>query len=172
MFTKDLDIKYQASSISTGRCTKRGLRLWSRGRFLSTLVGHAPVELSRLINQLLKADAGNIYVEIIEKQKREVRLVVSAKFSARAKYFQTTVFNSGIENEGAFRKCWTLIKLLKNYLGAYLCGAFKKCWAFNRIITINCLLMLLLLLQILQPFLNLTHQQYCINYKTLLNQKF
>ena len=100
MFTKDLDIKYQASSISTGRCTKRGLRLWSRGRFLSTLVGHAPVELSRLINQLLKADAGNIiYVEIIEKQKREVRLVVSAKFSARTKYFQTTVFNSGVETQ-------------------------------------------------------------------------
>ena len=93
-----MDIINQVSSISTGRCTKRGLRLRLRGRFLSTLVGHAPVDLSSLINQLFKADAGNIiYLEIIEKQIREVRLVVSAKFSARTKYFQTTDFNSGIE---------------------------------------------------------------------------
>ena len=43
-----------------------------------------PVELSKLLNQFLKADKGNrIYVEITGKRKREIGLVVPAKFSAR-----------------------------------------------------------------------------------------
>ena len=53
------------------------------------LVGHAPVESSRLLKQFLKADLGNsIYVEIIEKRKREVGLVMLAKFSAPIKCSQ------------------------------------------------------------------------------------
>ena len=55
-----------------------------------SLVGHAPVELSKLLNEFLKADTRNcIYVEVIGKQKREVGLVVSAKFPARTKCSRT-----------------------------------------------------------------------------------
>ena len=54
------------------------------------LVGHAPVELSRILNQYLKADEGSsIYVEVTGKRKREVGLVVPAKFSARTKSMRT-----------------------------------------------------------------------------------
>ena len=54
------------------------------------LVGHAPVELSRLLNHFLKAHVGNsIYVEVTGKRKREVGLVVPAKFSARTKSTRT-----------------------------------------------------------------------------------
>ena len=54
------------------------------------LEGHAPVELASLLNQFLKADVGNsIYVKIIGKQKREVRLVVPANFSTCTKCSQT-----------------------------------------------------------------------------------
>ena len=62
-----------------------------------SLVGHKPVELSKLLNQFLKADTGNciyvevicIYVEVIGKRKREVGLVVPAKFSAHTKCSHT-----------------------------------------------------------------------------------
>ena len=55
-----------------------------------SLVGHVLVELSKLLNHFLKADRGNcIYVEVIGKRKREVGLVVPAKFSARIKCSQT-----------------------------------------------------------------------------------
>ena len=55
-----------------------------------SLVGHVPVELSKLLNRFLKADTGNcIYVEVIGKRKREVGLVVPAKFSARTKCSRT-----------------------------------------------------------------------------------
>ena len=55
-----------------------------------TLVGHAPVELSKLLNQFLKADTGNgIYVEITGKRKQEVGLVVPAKFSAKTNCSRT-----------------------------------------------------------------------------------
>ena len=51
-----------------------------------SLVVHVPVELSKLLNQFLKADTGNcIYVEVIGKRKWEVEHVVPAKFSARTK---------------------------------------------------------------------------------------
>lgn len=54
------------------------------------LVGHVPVELSKQLNQFLKADTRNcIYVEVIGKRKREVGLVVPAKFSARTKCSRT-----------------------------------------------------------------------------------
>ena len=54
------------------------------------LVGHAPVELSRLLNHFLKAHVGNsIYVEVTGKRKREVGLVVPAKFSPRTKSTRT-----------------------------------------------------------------------------------
>ena len=55
-----------------------------------SLVGHVPVELSKLLNQFLKADTGNcIYIEVIGKRKREVGLVVPAKLSARTKFSRT-----------------------------------------------------------------------------------
>ena len=55
-----------------------------------TLVGHVPVELSKLLNQFWKAGTGNgIYVEITGKRKREVGLVVPAKFSARTNCSRT-----------------------------------------------------------------------------------
>ena len=51
-----------------------------------SLVGHVPVELSKLLNRFLKADTGNyIYVEAIGKRKREVGPVVPAKFSSHTK---------------------------------------------------------------------------------------
>ena len=53
-------------------------------------VGHVPVDISKLLNQFLKADTGNcIYVEVIGKRKREVGLLVPAKFSARTKCSRT-----------------------------------------------------------------------------------
>ena len=55
-----------------------------------TPVGHVPVELSKLLNQFLKAGTGNgIYVEITGKRKREDGLVVPAKFSARTNCSRT-----------------------------------------------------------------------------------
>ena len=47
------------------------------------LVGHAPVEFSSLLYHFLQASAENcINVEVIEKRKREVGLVVPAKYNA------------------------------------------------------------------------------------------
>ena len=55
-----------------------------------SLVGHVPRELSKLLNQILKADTGNcIYAEVIGKRKWEVGLVVQAKLSAGTKYSRT-----------------------------------------------------------------------------------
>ena len=50
------------------------------------LVGHVPVELSSLINHFLNASSENrMTVEVTGKRKREVGLVVPAKFNALTK---------------------------------------------------------------------------------------
>ena len=50
------------------------------------LVGHAPIELSSLLYHFLQASAENcVNVEIIGKRKREVGLVVPAKYDALTK---------------------------------------------------------------------------------------
>ena len=47
-----------------------------------TIVGHAPIELSSLTDYFLKADESNsVLTEVTGKRKREVGLVVSAKFT-------------------------------------------------------------------------------------------
>ena len=48
-----------------------------------TLVGHIPIELSSLIDYFLKAEETNrVIAEMTGKRKREVGLVVPAKFTA------------------------------------------------------------------------------------------
>ena len=48
-----------------------------------TLVGHIPVELSSLIDYFLKIEETNrVFAEVTGKRKREVGLVVPAKFTA------------------------------------------------------------------------------------------
>ena len=50
---------------------------------VKTLVGHVPIELSRLLKNLLDANADNkLFANVNGKRKREVGLVVPAKFSA------------------------------------------------------------------------------------------
>ena len=50
------------------------------------LVGHAPIELSSLLYHFLQASAENcVNVEIIGKRKREVGLVVPAKYDVLTK---------------------------------------------------------------------------------------
>ena len=48
-----------------------------------TLAGHVPIELSRLLKNFLDANADNkLFAKVTGKRKREVGLVVPAKFSA------------------------------------------------------------------------------------------
>jgi len=52
----------------------------------SKLVGHAPIELSSLLTHFLNADSGNfIKVTVIGKRKREIGLVIPAKFECYSK---------------------------------------------------------------------------------------
>ena len=47
------------------------------------LVGHVPIELSRLMKNFLEANSENkLFAQVTGKRKREVGLVVSAKFLA------------------------------------------------------------------------------------------
>ena len=49
-----------------------------------TIVGHVPIELSSLIDYFLKVDELNsVLAEVMKKRKREVGLVVPAKFTAK-----------------------------------------------------------------------------------------
>ena len=51
-----------------------------------TLVGHVPIELSRILAYFLKQDEGNfINAQVAGKRKREVGLVVPAKYTAHTK---------------------------------------------------------------------------------------
>ena len=48
-----------------------------------TLAGHVPIELSHLLKNFLEAEAGNkLCAQVTGKRKREVGLVVPAKFTA------------------------------------------------------------------------------------------
>ena len=48
-----------------------------------TLVGHVPIEISSLIDYFLKADKSNsVSAQVTGKRKREVGLVVPARFTA------------------------------------------------------------------------------------------
>lgn len=48
-----------------------------------TLAGHVPIELSRLLNNFLGANPDNkLFAKVTGKRKREIGLVVPAKFSA------------------------------------------------------------------------------------------
>lgn len=50
------------------------------------LVGHVPIELSSLVNNFLKANESNkVVAKVSGKRKREVGLVVPAKFTALTK---------------------------------------------------------------------------------------
>ena len=55
------------------------------------LVGHVPIELSRLIFQFLKllisiAETNGVNVEVSGKRKREISLVVPGKYVARSEF--------------------------------------------------------------------------------------
>ena len=51
------------------------------------LVGHAPMELSSLLSNFLRADLSNtLSATVIDQRKKEKGLVVPAKFSARTKH--------------------------------------------------------------------------------------
>ena len=48
-----------------------------------TLAGHVPIQLSHLLKNFLEAEAGNkLCAQVTGKRKREVWLVVPAKFTA------------------------------------------------------------------------------------------
>ena len=48
-----------------------------------TLAGHVPIELSRILNNFLRAKTENsLFVKVTAKRKREIGLVVPARFSA------------------------------------------------------------------------------------------
>ena len=91
----ELSFEINFSTIIRGHHVYKNIWTSSLGQVLLAkpqleLVGHAPVELSRLLNHFLKAHVGNsIYVEVTGKRKREVGLVVPAKFSARTKSTRT-----------------------------------------------------------------------------------
>ena len=53
------------------------------------LVGHVPIELSSLMNNFLKAnDSNKLVAKVSGKRKREVGLVVAAKFKALKKEYR------------------------------------------------------------------------------------
>ena len=53
------------------------------------LVSHVPIALSRLMNKFLKAnDSNKLVVKVSGKRKREVGLVVPAKFNALTKEYR------------------------------------------------------------------------------------
>ena len=66
------------------------------------MVGHAPVEFSSLLYHFLQASAENcINVEVIGKRKREVGLVVPAKYNAFTRNKKITMV---LDEEFAKRK--------------------------------------------------------------------
>ena len=60
-----------------------GVYLWGEEGKESGLVGHLPIELSKLLKQFLDADKKNmLIVTVIGKRKREVGLVIPGRYTA------------------------------------------------------------------------------------------
>ena len=60
-----------------------GAYLWGEEGKESGLVGHLPIELSKLLKQFLDADKKNmLIVTVIGKRKREVGLVIPGRYTA------------------------------------------------------------------------------------------
>ena len=60
-----------------------GVYLWGKEGRESGLVGHLPIEISKLMKQFLDADKNNpVMATVVGKRKREVGLVIPAKYSA------------------------------------------------------------------------------------------
>ena len=81
------------------------------------LVGHVPVELSSLIYHFLNASSENrMTVEVTDKRKREVGLVVPAKFNALTKDKKTAkVLNKELfKRKTRYEPCLELIHQQKN----------------------------------------------------------
>ena len=81
------------------------------------LVGHAPVEFSSLLYHFLQASAGNcINVEVIGKRKREVGLVVPAKYNAftRNKKIAMVLDEKLAERKKLYKSCLELKHQRKN----------------------------------------------------------
>ena len=81
------------------------------------LVGHAPVEFSSLLYHFLQASAENcINVEVIEKRKREVGLVVPAKYNAftRNKKIAVVLDEELAKCKKLYRSCLELKHQRKN----------------------------------------------------------
>ena len=60
-----------------------GVYLWGKEGRESGLVGYLPIEISKLMKQFLDADKNNpVMATVVGKRKREVGLVIPAKYSA------------------------------------------------------------------------------------------
>ena len=59
-----------------------GVHLWGKEGRESGLVGHLPIDISKLMKQFLDADKNNpVMATVVGKRKREVGLVIPAKYS-------------------------------------------------------------------------------------------
>ena len=60
-----------------------GVYLWGKEGRESGLVAYLPIEISKLMKQFLDADKNNpVMATVVGKRKREVGLVIPAKYSA------------------------------------------------------------------------------------------
>ena len=60
-----------------------GVYLWGKEGRDTGLVGHLPIEISKLMKHFLDADKNNLLMTtVVGKKKREVGLVIPAKYSA------------------------------------------------------------------------------------------
>ena len=73
-----------------------GVYLWGEEGSEAGLVGHLPIEISKLTKQFINADKSNLVIAtVIGKRKREVGLVIPAKYTAMTtKKEIVTVFNN------------------------------------------------------------------------------
>lgn len=87
-WTPELNLKLKCAIDTRDEATEYdenaiGVYLWGKEGTVDGLVGHLPLELSKLIKQFLNADKNNIVTAtVIGKRKREVGLVIPAKYSA------------------------------------------------------------------------------------------
>ena len=87
-WTPELNLKLKCAIDTRGEAAEYddnaiGVYLWGKKGTVEGLVGHLPMELSKLIKQFLNADRNNLVTAtVIGKRKREVGLVIPAKYCA------------------------------------------------------------------------------------------
>ena len=95
-----------------------GVYLWGKEGRDTGLVGHLPIEISKLMKHFLDADKNNLLMTtVVGKKKREVGLVIPAKYSAITSNQEiNTVFNNELlERKENYKHFEIKLQSVNNY---------------------------------------------------------